>query len=648
MVDRFISLFKASAGPVLDVPRIIKRSIAIIVDVCLCVVATWLAFYLRLGEFVDFERMLAPSLASSIIAIPVFTITGLYNAVLRYAGWYAVSSIARAVILYGVFFGTLTTVIVIDGTPRTLGFIQPLVLFFGLAGSRLLARFWLGGTYRSRLEKNALQRAVIYGAGAAGMELAVSLSRGREFKVIGFIDDDENLRGRTLHGLKISTPDSLYEIIRSGHVTHVLLAMPSVNRRRRKQIIEKIAKYGVIVRTLPSAVELADGRISINDVKELDFDDLLGRDVVEPDPTLMAKNISGKVVLVTGAGGSIGSEICRQIILYRPQKLLMLEISEAALYSIHHEIESMKSIVDNIRVVPLICSVQDARNIREIVALWKPDTIYHAAAYKHVPMVEQNVVAAIRNNVFGTKNIAQAAIDLGVESFVLVSTDKAVRPTNVMGATKRLSEMVLQALVSESKSSTCLSMVRFGNVIASSGSVIPKFKHQIAMGGPITVTHPEINRFFMTIPEAATLVIQAGAMADSGDVFVLDMGEPIKIIDLARRMILLSGLTEKNSSNPSGDIAIKISGLRPGEKLYEELLIGNNPERTHHPKIMRANETYTPWGTLALELEILGRVVESNDVPIALSMLKDLVNDFSPDGSLVDWMYTEQNHRDKH
>ena len=416
------------------------------------------------------------------------------------------------------------------------------------------------------------------------------------------------MQGRTLNGLKVSAPESLPSLIDSRAVSHVLLAMPSISRTRRNQIIEVLAKYEVVVRTLPSFSEIADGKVSISDVKELDLDDLLGRETVEPYTTLLSKNITGKTVLVTGAGGSIGSELSRQIAKLDPKLLLLIDISEFALYSIHCEIERMNLISgksNQVKVVPLLCSVQDFERIQTIISLWKPATIYHAAAYKHVPLVEHNVIEGIRNNVFGTLNVTKAALEIGVQDFVLVSTDKAVRPTNVMGATKRLAEMILQALNADSRSPTRLSMVRFGNVLASSGSVIPIFKSQIAAGGPITLTHPEVNRFFMTIPEAAALVIQAGAMAKPGDVFVLDMGQSVKILDLAVRMIQLSGLTLRDEENPDGDIAIEVIGLRPGEKLYEELLIGDDAAQTDHPKIMRASEHFTPWAKLEPELQAL-------------------------------------------
>ena len=648
MIDRVRYLFRASSLPVLDLPRWTKRLVAISVDVCLCVVSTWIAFYLRLSEFVNLERLIKPALISLSIAILIFSITGLYRAIFRYSGWPAILAVARAMTLYGLIFGTIITVIGVDGTPRTIGIIQPLVLFFWLSGSRLFARFWLGGSYRSRLDLEAVSRALIYGAGSAGMQLADGLSGERDLKVIGFVDDDESLHGRTLNGLKISAPESLPALIESRAVSHVLLAMPSISRTRRNQIIEVLAKYEVTVRTLPSFSEIADGKVSISDIKELDLDDLLGRETVEPYTKLLSKNITGKTVLVTGAGGSIGSELSRQISKLDPKLLLLVDISEFALYSIHREIERMNLISEErnqVKVVPLLCSVQDSERIRTIVSIWKPATIYHAAAYKHVPLVEHNVIEGIRNNVFGTLNVTKAALENEVKDFVLVSTDKAVRSTNVMGATKRLAEIILQALNAKSCSVTNLSMVRFGNVLASSGSVIPIFKSQIASGGPITLTHPEVNRFFMTISEAAALVIQAGAMAKPGDVFVLDMGQSVKILDLAVRMIQLSGLTVRDEENPDGDIAIEVIGLRPGEKLYEELLIGDDAAQTDHPKIMRASEYFIPWAKLEPELQALKHHLDCDDVENSLEILVHLVAEFEPEGRLVDTIHVARNEQ---
>jgi FlaA1/EpsC-like NDP-sugar epimerase len=419
-----------------------------------------------------------------------------------------------------------------------------------------------------------------------------------------------------------------------------MLAMPSLSRKRRNEIINQIRNAHVAVRTLPSVSELLQGKVNISDLKELDIDDLLGRESVTPNHILLARNVVNKTVMVTGAGGSIGGELCRQIINVGPSKLLLIENSEFALYAIHQELEGKIS-GRNIVLVPLLASVQDADRLREIMTTWHPDTVYHAAAYKHVPLVEHNPAEGIKNNVLGTLRVAQESVSSGVTDFVLISTDKAVRPTNIMGASKRLAEMVLQALA-ENSSTTNFSMVRFGNVLGSSGSVVPKFRQQIRDGGPITLTHPEITRYFMTIPEASQLVIQAGAMSKGGDVFVLDMGSPVRIIDLARRMVELSGLTVRDELDPDGDIEIEISGLRPGEKLFEELLIGDDPKPTSHLRIMKAHEDFIVWDDLKKHLESLEIALNLNDVGVIRMIMTNLISGYVPNKEIVDWVHLEQ------
>jgi FlaA1/EpsC-like NDP-sugar epimerase len=443
------------------------------------------------------------------------------------------------------------------------------------------------------------------------------------------------------------------------------MAIPSASRRRRNEILKKMSGHHVAIRTLPSITDLAEGRVTTSDLRDLDIDDLLGREAVVPNHILLAKNISTRVVLVTGAGGSIGGELCRQIIKLKPEKLLLVDISEFALYAIHSELEGIREASgdgNTTRIVPLLASVQDEERMREIMDTWLPETVYHAAAYKHVPLVEHNLAEGVKNNVIGTITTAQVAIEKGVSDFVLISTDKAVRPTNVMGASKRLAELCLQALCAlqaqqtadrgskktsqgappAQTSKTKLSMVRFGNVLDSSGSVIPKFRKQIRDGGPITLTHPEITRYFMTIPEAAQLVIQAGAMAKGGDVFVLDMGESVKIADLARRMVELSGLSVRDEATPDGDIEIVITGLRPGEKLYEELMLGDDPKPTMHPKIQRAQDPFISWHELEVDLETLRVLLSHNNVEVILTMLQKLVAGYQPNDEVVDWVFSEQ------
>ena len=540
--------------------------------------------------------------------------------------------------LYGLVYMSIVLAIGLDGTPRTVGILQPLLLFFAVASSRLFARFWLGSNYQNTLRKHTLPRALIYGCGVAGRQLANALNASYEMQAIGFFDDDDRLHGHLVNGLPVFAPEDITNLISSKNVTHVLLASESMERERRNQILQTASKECVVVRTLPSMIDLAEGRVTISDVKDLDVEDLLGRDSVASDHALVSKKVTGRTVLITGAGGSIGGELCRQIIALQPTRLVLVENNEYALYNIKSELDAIQSRLQleySIELVPLLCSVQDSIRIRDEMRRWKPDIIYHAAAYKHVPLVESNVLDGIQNNVFGTLCVVNAAIDAKVADCVLVSTDKAVRPTNVMGATKRLAEMVLQALQPSAVGHTCLSMVRFGNVLASSGSVIPKFRAQIRAGGPVTVTHPEVNRFFMTIPEAAQLVIQAGTLAEGGEVFVLDMGEPVKIIDLARKMIQLSGFRERSDEQLDGDIDIKITGLRPGEKLYEELLLGNNPESTVHPMILKSSEAFVPWHSLEPALLELKESIETGQVNNSIKLLESLVEDFQRSESHV-------------
>ena len=633
--------------PLLALPRSVKRVLVVSLDTLMCVACVWLAFYLRLDEWVrlyddPYWRGDWASAISVLIAIPLFITHGFYRVIFRHANLVALSMVARAFLLYGVLFAAIVTVIGVPGIPRSVGIIQPLLLLVGVGFTRAIAHYWLGGAYHRILKRASLPKALIYGAGDAGRQLAMAMTSSQEMRVVGFLDDEKRLHGQTLHGLKIHDPQDLEAIANDNGVTTVLLALPSISRHRRNEILAMIKKAKVAVRTLPSVTDLAQGKVTVSDLRELDIEDLLGRDPVPPDDVLLSKNIIKKVVLVTGAGGSIGSELCRQIVDIGPTHLVLVEQSEFALYQIHAELERRAHGRDpgdprtTTKLTALLGSVQDERHITEVMSEFKPDTVYHAAAYKHVPLVEDNPTEGIKNNVFGTMATAKAAMAAGVRDFVLISTDKAVRPTNVMGASKRLAEMVLQAMAAQqaqrnaSDNTTHLSMVRFGNVLGSSGSVVPKFRQQIRDGGPVTVTDPEVTRYFMTIPEAAQLVIQAGAMAKGGDVYVLDMGESVKIIDLAKRMIDLSGLTLKTPANPNGDIEIEITGLRPGEKLYEELLIGDNPQVTTHPRIMRANEEYLSWPILSAKLELLAEHIEGNNRETIKILLQELVSGYEP------------------
>lgn len=537
-------------------------------------------------------------------------------------------------------YASIFTAIGINEVPRTVGIIQPILLLLFVGASRALARVWLGDQYQTILKQASRPKVLIYGAGATGRQLVSAIANSHEMQVVGFLDDDDRLHGHVLNGQPIYNPADLAHIVATLTISDVLLAMPGISRKRRNEILSQIRTARVSVQTLPSVIDLAQGKVSVSDLRELDIDDLLGREPVMPNHILLAMNIRGKVVMVTGAGGSIGSELCRQILAVGPAKLLLIEQSEFALYAIHQELEGRLS-DDNAVLVPLLASVQDDDRMREIMSTWHPDTVYHAAAYKHVPLVEHNPAEGVKNNVFGTLSAAKAAAENGVSDFVLISTDKAVRPTNIMGASKRLAEMLLQALAATNPG-TKFSMVRFGNVLGSSGSVVPKFRQQIRDGGPITLTHPDITRYFMTIPEASQLVIQAGAMAKGGDVFVLDMGQSVKILDLARRMVELSGLTVRDQDNNEGDIEIEITGLRPGEKLYEELLIGDDPKQTSHPRIMKAHEEFIRWEDLEGKLDALAIALSVNDVGVIRLMMEKLVSGYRPSEEIVDWVYLEQ------
>jgi FlaA1/EpsC-like NDP-sugar epimerase len=634
-------LFQNLVIPVLALPRWSKSLIVLVLDSSLCVLAVWLAYYLRLGEFVTLSGTASLTVVVSIAtALPIFIMSGLYRAIFRFSGWPALLTVGRAITIYGLLYASIFTAIGIQDIPRTIGFIQPILLLILVGSSRAFANIWLGDKYRGILKQSARPKVLVYGAGSTGRQLVAALASCHEMQVVGFLDDDERLHGHVLNGQRIYNPADLNNLAQSQAISTILLAMPRLGRKRRNEILTQIQGAHVAVQTLPSMTDLVSGKVSISDLRELDIDDLLGREPVKPNHILLAMNVHNKVVMVTGAGGSIGSELCRQILGVSPSKLLLIEHSEFALYSIHQELEKKLS-GRKITLVPLLASVQDKERINEIISTWHPDTIYHCAAYKHVPMVEHNPAEGVKNNVFGTLRTARAAAENGVANFVLISTDKAVRPTNIMGASKRLAEMVLQALAIIAPG-TKYSMVRFGNVLGSSGSVVPMFRQQIRDGGPITLTHPEITRYFMTIAEASQLVIQAGSMAKNGDLFVLDMGKPVKIMDLAQKMIKLSGLTLKDKQNPYGDIEIQITGLRPGEKLYEELLIGDNPKPTAHLKIMKAQENFLPWAELEGKLNSLEMAVNVNDVGVIRLIMEELVVGYVANNDIVDWVYLEQ------
>lgn len=640
----------------LNQPRRSKQLLVLLADAVMGVVAVWVAYSLRLDtlHWPYSEHQWWPYVIAPVLAIPIFWRNGLYRAVFRHSGMAAMRALVFAVSLYAaMFFGVLVFMSWPD-VPRSLGLLQPLILMLLVGGSRAAARQWLSSLSRGQRRGLPVSNLLIYGAGSAGVQIANAIATSHEFKLVGFVDDSKSLQGLTINGVPVYAPQDLAGLVEKCDVTDMLLALPSITRARRNEILNELQPLPVHVRSLPGLTDLAHGRVALADIKDLDVEDLLGRDAVPPDRALLERSLAGKVILVTGAAGSIGSELCRQILQERPSRLLLVEHSEYGLYSIHQELQHLCARMaerehTSPELIPLLANVRDYRRIVDICAAYRPHTVYHAAAYKHVPLVEHNPAEGIANNVLGTLNVARAAIETGASHFILVSTDKAVRPTNVMGASKRLAEMVLQALSalpsvgfsSEGQpvnNLTRLAMVRFGNVLGSSGSVVPLFRRQIESGGPITLTHADVTRYFMTIPEAAQLVLQAGAMAEGGEVYVLDMGEPVKIIDLARRMVKLSGFTVREAARPDGDVAIEVTGLRPGEKLYEELLIGDNPVPTVHPRILKAHEDFVPWAEFSVDLDRLQQAIASNDTSTLRAILLKHVSGFTPDaqdGDLV-------------
>ncbi|AYF87477.1 MULTISPECIES: nucleoside-diphosphate sugar epimerase/dehydratase [unclassified Pseudomonas] len=652
----------------LGLPRRYKRLLQVATDIVLVYGALWLAFIVRLGVDELIEPVIRHTwlfLVAPIIAIPIFVKFGMYRAVMRYFGNDALIAIFKAVTLSALVLALIVywyrdaTAVV----PRSIVFNYWWLSLVLIGGLRLGMRHYFMGDWYVAAQQipfvskvGGLPKVAIYGAGAAGNQLVAALRLGRVMRPVAFIDDDDSIATRVIAGLQVFKPKHIRQMIDQTGAEEVLLAIPSVSRARRREILSTLEGFPLHVRSIPGFMDLASGRVKVDDIQEVDIADLLGRDAVPPRQELLERCIRGNVVMVTGAGGSIGSELCRQILGSGPRTLLLFEHSEFNLYNIQIELERRllrESL--NIKLVPILGSVRNLGRLVDVMRTWKVDTVYHAAAYKHVPMVEHNVAEGVLNNVMGTLYTAQAAVQAGVENFVLISTDKAVRPTNVMGSTKRLSEMVLQALSGESApvlfgdsgavhrvNKTRFTMVRFGNVLGSSGSVIPLFREQIKRGGPVTVTHPNITRYFMTIPEAAQLVIQAGSMGQGGDVFVLDMGQPVKIAELAEKMIHLSGLTVRSDRSPSGDIAIEFTGLRPGEKLYEELLIGDNVSPTDHPMIMRANEEHLPWEAFKRVLTELFAAVEADDYVRVRQLLRETVNGYTPEEEIVDWIHQQR------
>ncbi|WP_152342827.1 nucleoside-diphosphate sugar epimerase/dehydratase [Rheinheimera sp. KL1] len=628
--------------PLMDLPRFIKRFVSLWVDACILFAAWVLAYYLRFDTFelLNDEPMVLSFVAVVLVTLIVFSLLGLYRAVVRYIGLRSMLAMGSGAIVSGFLLKVVSdSNAVLYSVSVILNYV--FFAFAGIAGSRILLRELVTATSR-----NAQHRVLIYGAGASGRQLLLALANSVEFRAVAFVDDDPSFHGVMIRDVKVYSPDCIEAVIHKYGISRILLAVPSASRGTRAKLIERLEPLGLPVLTIPGMTDLVDGKMKIDELQDVKIEDLLGRDAVTPIPSLLTANITGKVVMVTGAGGSIGSELCRQIILQSPLKLVLFEASEFSLYEIDKELSStLTSKQLDVQLIPTLGTVLDQQRLQSIMQSYQVQTVYHAAAYKHVPLVEFNVIEGLRNNVFGTWHTAEAAIASEVETFVLISTDKAVRPTNVMGTTKRLAELTLQALAKRQQN-TRFCMVRFGNVLGSSGSVVPLFRKQIKKGGPITLTHEDITRYFMTIPEAAQLVIQAGAMGEGGDVFVLDMGEPVKIYDLARKMVHLTGLEIKNKQNPQGDIEIKITGLRPGEKLYEELLIGEDEKPTRHPRIKAANEVYLGWPEMQALLSELSESAINYDLEKVRTLMLNAPTGFAPTDGICDlvWQSNKISH----
>lgn len=645
MVHKFRSamqwaLIKTEA--LLSLPRRSKQLLVASADFIMLFSAAWLALALRLGSFhVSFQQYWQVCLLVPLVAIPVMARFGLYRAVIRYMGYNTMWITVQALTLSTLIWASITLLSQMS-VPRSFLFLQWFTAVPMVAGSRMLARWLIRqlspvGLLRKR--ENA-RNVLIYGAGSAGTQLAVALSHSAELQAVAFIDDSAELRGHTVQGLRVRQFDELARLIERHNIVEVLLAIPSMSRRDKNVLVQKLATFPVGVKVLPGMDELAQGNVNLSDIRDVNVMDLLGRESVEPVQDLLQACIVDQIVMVTGAGGSIGSELCRQIVAQQPRALILFELSEYNLYAIDRELtQHLADTGADVPLVPILGNVLDKHHMTRLMRQYHVDTVYHAAAYKHVPLVEHNMSAGIRNNVYGTMRMAEAAVECGVKNVVVISTDKAVRPTNVMGASKRLAEMVIQGISEREQhkpSAPRFAIVRFGNVLGSSGSVVPAFQAQIAKGGPVTVTDENITRYFMTIPEAATLVLQAGAMGDGGDVFVLDMGEPVRIADMAKQMIRLAGYSVFDEHNASGDIEIVYTGLRPGEKLYEELLIGGDVSSTDHPMIMTAAERFLDWDAMREVLYQIEALLSSDDMTGIRELLIRNVSGYKPQGDIVD------------
>ena len=634
-----MKILSEASKNIIELPRYAKKIIVIILDLVLCILCTWIAFFLRLEQFIRINDVTILAVIISIfLAIPIFWLVGFYRTMFRFAGSSIIFMVFVATFIYSLLYFATIGIYGIQGIPRSIGIIQPILLFLSISASRLSIKF----LFLTNIKKSKNKTSVfIYGAGSAGRQLLTSLENNIEMQVDGFLDDSPQFHKQIILGKTVYDPLTLGKINEKKNVDLILLAIPSISRQKRNQIINRINKYKITVKTLPSIQDIVDGKISVSDIKDLSIEDLLDREQVQPNLELLSKNINSKVIMITGAGGSIGSEISRQIIKLKPKKILLIESNEFALYKI---CEELKNINLNIKIIPLLINIQNKSIIEEVFKIFKVDTIYHAAAYKHVPLVEENICESVKNNVFGTFILAEAALKYNISNFVLISSDKAVRSTNVMGATKRLAEICVQSLYDNQNKQSKFAIVRFGNVLESSGSVIPKFKKQINEGGPVTLTHPDVTRYFMTIFEASQLVMQAGAMAEKCEVYVLDMGKSVRIKDLIEKMIKLSGLSIKEDKNLDGDIEIKITGLRPGEKLYEELLIGDNPQKTFHEKIQKAQDPFISFSKLKIDLDHLSNLIEENKVEEVKHILSNLVSSYQSNSKIVDHFYEQQSN----
>jgi len=629
--------------------RLVKRIILMSADLVILPFSLWAAFALRLGDFTpNIENYWWILATAPLISIPIFYIFGLYRSMLRYMGVQVAWSLTKGMLVSTLVLSALVYFTQTVGVPRSVFIIYFCLGVLLMGGSRMIMRAYLMAIMRLYQSKEAV---IIYGAGSSGVQLATALVNANDSKVVAFIDDDKTIQGNLIHGVKVYKQDNLGLLLKKFNVKQILLAMPSVEKSKRRQLLQSLEPYPVRVRTVPGMEDLVSGKSSVEEIQDVDILDLLGRDSVPPDTSLLKACVENKVVMVTGAGGSIGSELCRQIIKLNPKTLVLLEQSEYALYQIERDLlKQLDELKSDIKLIPVLGSVQNKFRLSQSIKACSVNTIYHAAAYKHVPLVEHNIIEGIRNNIFGTSFAAEAAMDNNVETFVLISTDKAVRPTNLMGASKRFAELILQSYSKIENTQTRFCMVRFGNVLGSSGSVVPLFREQILSGGPVTVTHPDIIRYFMTIPEAAQLVIQASSLGQGGDVFVLDMGDPVKILDLAHRMIRLMGHDIKDAAHIDADIEVKFTGLRPGEKLYEELLIGNNVSKTRHSRIQRAEEDSVSTEQIQSYMEQLDKACSQYDCELIIKLMSQMVIEYTPSKEIMDtlWFNTEQAGKDNH